>query len=70
MLFPHDWRDLPGAVRARVTVVLDGGRRHELWARVLAAAERGRPRGYEIQIPIPAATAALELSVETAGPRR
>ena len=28
MLFPHDWRDLGGVVRAAVTITLQDGQRH------------------------------------------
>ena len=67
MLVPHDWRDLSGGVRAALTVVRPDGGRHELWARALAAAGRGRPRGYLLRCAVPAATIALELSVQAIG---
>ena len=70
MLFPHDWRDLIGAVRASVTIVLRGGIRRELWSKVLAAAERGRPRGHEVRLVVPAETTALEFSVRHVGSLR
>ncbi len=68
MLFPHDWRDLCGEVRAALAVVTADGGRHELWARDLAAAGRGRPRGYLMRCAVPAATTELELSVRAIGP--
>ena len=68
MLFPHDWRDLSGAVGATVTAILPDGRRLELWARTLAASGDGRPRGYAVQCAVPAGTAELAFSVHATGP--
>ncbi len=68
MLFPHDWRDLSGAVGATVTAILPDGRRRELWARTLAASGDGRPRGYTVQCAVPAGTAELALSIHPTGP--
>jgi len=63
MLFPHDWRDLAGAVRAAASVTTRDGER-ELWAAVLAAAGRGRPAGHDLRVTLPADTVALHLSVQ------
>src|SRR6185312_12214620 len=68
MLFPHDWRDRTGAVRATVMVRLRDGGRRELWSRELAAGDRGRPRGHEVRLAVPADTTAVELSVAPLGP--
>jgi GT2 family glycosyltransferase len=62
-LYPHDWRDRNGAVRAVVSVTVPGGVR-ELWAAVLHAGDRGRPGGLQVRATLPADTTALHLTVE------
>jgi GT2 family glycosyltransferase len=62
-LYPHDWRDLNGAVRAVVSVSTPGGVR-ELWAGTLHAGDRGRPGGLRMRATLPAEMTALHLSVE------
>jgi O-antigen biosynthesis protein len=68
MLFPHDWRDLTGALRVSVVAIGPDGVRRELWSDVLAAEERGRPRGREARCTVSAATAALELAAHPVEP--
>jgi O-antigen biosynthesis protein len=62
MLFPHDWRDLEGAVRAAVSVSTPGGSRH-LWSQALFAGDRGRAGGHRVSCVLPADTTALHLTV-------
>jgi hypothetical protein len=62
MLFPHDWRDLQGAVRATVSAGTPEGIR-TLWTRALYAGDRGHPGGYRVSVTVPATTKALHLTV-------
>jgi O-antigen biosynthesis protein len=64
MLFPHDWRDLTGAVRASVAASHGDGDTTVLWADTLRAGDHGRPRGHPVGCQIPTSTVALHLSLE------
>ncbi len=63
MLYPHDWRDLAGAVRAAVAVSSPAADRRQLWARVLRAGDRGRPTGFAVSCELPADATALTLEL-------
>jgi GT2 family glycosyltransferase len=61
-LYPHDWRDLNGPVRAAVQVTTSAGTL-ELWAATLYAGGRGRPGGLRLRVTLPADTTELHLTV-------
>jgi GT2 family glycosyltransferase len=63
MLYPHDWRDLAGAVRAAVSVTTPDGV-IELWGSRLRAGDRGRPAGHRVHVSLPAGTTELHLAVQ------
>lgn len=63
MLYPREWRDLTGVVRAVVSVTTAAGER-ELWTGPLHADGRGRPSGHDVCLTLPADTHALHLSVQ------
>ena len=63
MLFPHDWRDLRGAVRVVVAMQDGGGSRRELWAGTLRAGDRGRPGGLAVDCELPPSTTGISLQV-------
>jgi GT2 family glycosyltransferase len=67
MLFPHDWRDLDGAMRAVVTIATPHQPARELWSGTLHASDRGAPRGLPVSCRLPAETTALALSVHSVG---
>jgi hypothetical protein len=68
MLLPHDWAGGRGAVRAAVSVTDAGGEAHELWSELIRSSDRrGRPRGEAVDIPLPAWSTALTLSIEIHG---
>jgi GT2 family glycosyltransferase len=54
LLFPHDWRDRRGTLRAVVAVRDRAGRRLELFATELRTGDRGRPGGVELECELPA----------------
>jgi GT2 family glycosyltransferase len=68
-LLPHDWRDGRGAVRAAVTATDSDGSTRELWAAVLHAGDRGRPRGRKLACLVPATTTALVLTLAAGRPQ-
>jgi glycosyltransferase involved in cell wall biosynthesis len=61
-LYPHDWRDLVGAVRVVVAVTTPAGLA-EPWSATLHAGDRGRPGGCPVRVVLPAETTALHLAV-------
>jgi glycosyltransferase involved in cell wall biosynthesis len=65
-LYPHDWRDLRGAVCARVAVTEDGGAARTVWSAALRAGGRGPAGGCSVSVEVPAGTTALHLSVSPA----
>jgi GT2 family glycosyltransferase len=62
-LYPHDWRDLNGSVRAVVSVTTPNGL-SELWSGTLHAGDRGRPSGLPVEVTLPASATALHLTVD------
>jgi O-antigen biosynthesis protein len=66
-LFPHDWRDGRGAVRASVHVIAADGSRRETWAAVLQAGDHGRPRGTPFAVTIERSASAVELRLDQLG---
>jgi glycosyltransferase involved in cell wall biosynthesis len=62
-LYPHDWRDRSGAVRAVVSVSTPQGVR-ELWSAALHAGDRGRPGGLPVRVTLPLDSTALHLTIE------
>jgi O-antigen biosynthesis protein len=66
-LFPHDWRDGRGAVRASVHVTSVDGTRRETWAAVLRTGDRGHPRGAPFAVTVDRSTTAVELRLDQLG---
>jgi GT2 family glycosyltransferase len=65
-LYPHDWRDLQGAVCARIEVSDSTGVARTVWSSPLRAGGRGPAGGRSLELELPAATTALHLSVSAA----
>ena len=70
MLLPHDWRDGHGAVRATLTVARPLGAETQLWAGVVRASDRGRPRGHRVECEIPEESREIVLALEVVGELR
>ncbi len=70
MLLPHDWRDRHGAVRATVTAAGPLGAETQLWAGVVCASDRGRPRGHRVECAIPGESREVVLALEVVGELR
>jgi GT2 family glycosyltransferase len=66
-LFPHDWRDGRGAVRASVHAAGADGSSREAWAAVLGAGDRGRPAGVPFALTLDRSTTAVELRLDQLG---
>jgi GT2 family glycosyltransferase len=65
-LYPHDWRDLRGAVCARVAVSDGSEAPRTLWSAPLRAGDGGPPGGRSLSVELPPGTTAVHLSVSPA----
>jgi GT2 family glycosyltransferase len=65
-LYPHDWRDLRGAVCARVMVSEGPGAPRTLWSGPLRTSDHGPAGGRSLSVELPAGTTALHLSLSPA----
>jgi len=70
LLLPHDWLNGREVVRGSVAVIAHDGGARVLWRRPLYPADRGRPRGYAVEVTMPADTVSLQLTIETTQPPR
>ena len=62
LLYPHDWRDRAGVLRATVAVSTPDGVQ-ELWSQTLRTGDRGPARGRQCQVAVPATATALHLAI-------